>query len=276
MTKKKLLEAFEGFEVDGTSESRLDYDYGNLEEKKRLVCDSYRLLKASLLFCPDEFSLDGISSLQVLDTKEKFKNFVYQSSVEDIKMQFKAIEFEINSLADIYTSKNVKKLRDTATVLAVRNEWLNERQARNHKIVFPIFISLFVIFSLAVLAFAVMDSAEIFAAGTPMAKACAIITAAAGALDVAAGIGFFIYERRDDQKKKENQNDLDGAITGKRLIKNSNNKIKAGKGSVVNIGDVGAASEDDREDLINTYIVKNSGNIIGGKSKEINIGDRKY
>lgn len=272
MTKKELLNRFAECEDKLKIESRMDADYGNLNNKKKLISEYCTVIQAALMFCPDDFSLDGLSSLEGLEEKNALAIFIKENDAETIKIKLNTIFSEIKTLANCYAGKNSEKLRNTATALAIRNEWSNARQNKNHKKIFPFFIVGFVILSIIVVVFAGLDAAKYFAEDTAMAKVCAIVSTVAGALDAVNGVAFFIYERHDDKKKKENQENLDQALSGKIQQKNSNNVIKAGKGSTVHIGD--NKSTGDPEDLLATYVFKNSRNIIHTKNKShIDIGD---
>lgn len=274
MTKKELLERLALCEKNLMTVSRIDSDYDERKSKIELINKYYSLIDTALMFCPDEFLLDGLASLDGFESKNGPESFIKNNDCKEIDKRLNAILTEIKTLANMFANKNSEKLRNAATALAIRNEWLSERQKKNHKIAFPIFIVFFTVLSAIVVVFAGLDAAQFFAEGTSMAKACAIVSAVAGALDVVNGVVFFIYERNDDKKKKENQNDLDHAISSKSIVRNSGNVIKAGKGSSVHIGD--SKSYDNYEDALNVYFIKNSKNRIhAGKNTTIDIGDKQ-
>lgn len=273
MTKKELLERLALCEKNLTTVSSIDSDYNERKSKIELINQYRSLIDTALMFCPDEFLLDGLASLDVFECKDGPESFIKNNVSIEIDKRLNAILTEIKTLANVFANKNSEKLRNAATALAIRNEWLSERQKKNHKKVFPIFISIFVVLSVIVVIFAGFDAAQLFAEGTAMAKACAIVSSIAGALDAVNGVAFFIYERNDDKKKKENQNDLEQAISNKSKMKNSGNVIKAGKGSSVHIGD--SKASDNNEDALNAYFIKNSKNRIhAGKNAIIDIGDK--
>lgn len=272
MTKEELLKRFAECENNLEPVSRTESDYDERESKIKLFKDYHSLISAALLFCPDEFILDGLASLEGFERENSLGTFIKNNNIEEIKSRLNAMLCEIKTLANMFANKNSEKLRNAATALALRNEWLTERQNNNHKIIFPLFIAGFVLFSIIVVIFAGLGAAQYFAEGTVMAKICSVVSTVAGALDAVNGVAFFIYERYDDKKKKDNQSNLKQAISGKTKIQNSNNDIKAGKGSTVRIGDSKSTVED--ENPLDEYVIQNSNNKIRAKKKaKIDIGD---
>ena len=258
MTKKELLKRYEECSYALKNESRLDSDFNEFKRKRKLLYDNYSLIKAALMFCPDDLSLDGISSIEGLQDKGALVRCIRENNFETICNRLNAILVELKTLANCYLSNDVEKLRETATVLAVRNEWLNNRQKRSHKIVYPLFIATFIILSILILAFAVIDACEVFDHNTIMAKICSGVITVAGALDAVNGVGFFIYERHDDKKKKNNQIDMNIAINNDSVavarISFNSSKIKTGKNA--NFGIIASRDTTNADELLKDYVIK--------------------
>lgn len=263
MTKKELLEILEPSFVKDFLESCLVDSHEDLQKKKELCVNKYALIEATLKFVPDNYELNSFSSIKDLTSRKAFKNFVCDKQPKDIEDKFNAILTDLNTRANEYACKNPEKMRQTATALAVRNEWLAQKQRKNHRIIFPIFIVLFIVFSLAATICAALDAFDFFAEGSFAAKLCAAIPAVAGALDFFNGVAFALYERNDDKKKRTMQMDFETAIgfnDAGVYIKNKKIKVK-GNGNNFGIQNgQQAVSEDEKyEKFISNYKVKVKG-----------------
>lgn len=265
MTKASFLKKLKTYseslnkQLGGRRESIIDSQYAENEEKIEIFNGKRSLIEFSLLFCPDDFSLDGISSLEIFEEKAAFIDFVKNNGKDEIEKRLDAVLTEIKTLANAYASQNAKKLN-----------LLNERQTKNHKIIFPLFIAGFIILSVIVIVFSALDACEYFQDNIVMSKVCAIVSSVAGALDAVNGVAFFVYERHDDKKKKEIQADADN-VCG--TYYNSGNTV-IGKGHVlrvvINGGNPDCEYEKDGEEKLCGFIrAYNTKNKVKGKYNKI-------
>lgn len=217
------------------------------------------LIEATLKFCPDKVSLDGLASLDGISTGEAFERFIRENGKEIIEDKLKAVLNDLDTLSKVYSKTDDNK----SAALAVYNGWLECRQEKNHKYIFPVFVALFILFSAVAAVFAFLDNFEIISYGGKIAGA-------AGILDFINGAAFFVYERIDDRKKGEIKDDFN-ALSGNVVI-HKNNKIKF-KGNNYNFGVINGGKNQtaDVGEAVDNFILK-YGNKIKFKGDDNNFG----
>lgn len=235
----------------------------------------FPLIEAHLQSVGDDFDLKGLSSLEEFEDKYSFENFIRSATSDEIKSKFAAILTDAKTCAKLYAKDNSEKLLRAATVQAVYVNWLNQRQHKQHKVIFPLFIVAFVLLAIVVVAFSIMDALNVFAENIAMSKTCTVVSAAAGALDFVAGLSFFIYERHDDKKKREVQEQFEGITNGK--IINKGNRVK-GNGN--NFGIINYSSSEDLNEIVEKKLddfiaICNVDNVVKGDDNNFGIINKK-
>ena len=166
-------------------------------EKRALYNKYYPLIEATLTFCPDDFKLENLSSLKAFEPKGAFESFIRDATRDEIKTAFDKIMADVETLADSYFATNVRKCREEATATTIGVQWMGRVQKKKDTW-FKILMTVLCILSIGVVVFSILEARHVI-------ESEGVISACIGALDLAIGIGFFIYERHDDNKKKHIQ-----------------------------------------------------------------------
>ena len=192
MTKKELLEMID------TSTLKFDRD------KKVIYNKFFPLMKATLRFCPNDFELAPASSLAVWSDRKAFESYYKDTSIANLEDQFKAVLTDLNTLSEDFISKEPKYVRNSAIALAYGSEAAQKKRKRS-RVVFIVFIALFILLSAATAVFAFLDNFGVIDAGNQIAGAC-------GICDFVVGVGSVIYERIDDRRKQELGQEVEAAV----------------------------------------------------------------